>query len=252
MAAPYARGKSVSLDLELRCSSDNSQERVSLLLSPPPETVADIKQRIETEFSIPRCLQSTCLPDGQVLTDSQRLSGLYLRSGDSLIVTFYAKADVGRLRRDIRSVLQPALTLLRTASVKQLAKDEEAVALLTSCQNTLHAISYKALLPWGAPLSEANRRYLIQEDGLDTTLSIYSIVVKLSWESRGWLLQNLEICCLSLLWNFAETGYARKLVVDKGGFELMLRSLMHQSEEEFLNKYTMHDIFDTATGCISK
>ena len=40
--------------------------------------------------------------------------------------------------------------------------------------------------------------------------------------------------------------------MDKGGFDMMLKSLMHYSAEEFLRKYTMHDIFDSATGCLSK
>ena len=246
----------LSLDVELKCSSDGSQTRTTLLFSPPPETVADIKRRIEAELSIPRCVQSAGLPDGQILLDSQRVAGLYLRSGDTLEVTYFAEADVERLSKDINRVLRPTLELLSANSslknAKLLQKRRDSDALLATCQSSLHGIAYESLLPWSRARTEANRRYLIHEGAMDLLLQLYALLLPLPWDWRGHTLQNLEICCLSVLWNFSETAYARQLVVDKGGFEMMLKSLMHYSVDEFLKKYTMHDIFDAASGCLSK
>ena len=253
MAAGIGKKGSVSFNFELLCSADNSREFVSLLFCPPPKTVADIKRRIEMDLSIPRCFLNLSFADGIPLTDdSQRLANLYLRSGDNLQVTFYARADVARLREDICDVIRPTLERLSTAPLQTMWKDKHTESLLASCPKVLGNIAFEALLPWGSAKSEANRRYFIQEGGLDAILGIYAVLVKLPWEPRNWALQNVEICCLSLLWNFGETAYARQLVADKGGFAMMIQSVMHQAENEFLKKYNMHDIFDTATGCISK
>jgi len=83
-------------------------------------------------------------------------------------------------------------------------------------------------------------------------MKLYALLLQVPWVERHLLLQRLELSCLTLLWNFAETASARQLVVEKEGFPMMLQSLMHYSQEEFLEKYRMYDIFDTAVGCVSK
>ena len=247
----------LTLEIELKCLSDGSQTHRTLLFAPTPDTVADIKRRIENELSVPKSSQNLFLSDGQALLDSQRLASLYLRSGDTLRVEYFAKADVEQLRNDIDCSLRPTLEFLRTSSKRKiygkfLQMRREYEALLSSCQSSLHDVALKRLRPWNHARTEANRRYLIQEGGLDVVLGIYAILVPIHWNSRDHSLQNLEISCLSFLWNFSETAYARQLIVGKGGFDMMLKSLMHYSEEEFLKEYSMHDIFDVATGCVSK
>lgn len=244
------------LELQLTCSSDGSLTQQTLTFDHVPDSVKDLKQKIEDELSIPKSGQNLFLPDGQVLVDSEPVVNLYLRSGDTLKVTFFNRADVKQLRNTINQCLRPVLTLLRTNSsihdAKLIQKRQDSKALLTSCQSSLHELSFKSLLPWNNHRTEANRRYLLQEGALPIILELYTILLPLPWDWRGNLLQDVEICCLSFLWNFSETAYARQLIVDKGGFEMMLKSLMHQSDDEFLKKYTMHDIFDAAVGCISK
>lgn len=247
----------LTLEIELKCLSDGSQTNKTLLFAPIPKTIADIKRRIENDLSVPKSGQSLFLADGQALLDSQQIDSLYLRSGDALLVEYYAKADVEQLRNGIDRSLRPTLEILRTSPKRKiysrfLQLRQEYDALFSSCQSSLHDIAFKRLLPWNHARTEANRRYLIQEGGLDLVLGLYAILVPIHWNSRDHSLQNLEISCLSFLWNFSETAYARQLIVDKGGFDMMLKSLMHYSEEEFLKEYSMHDIFDVATGCVSK
>ena len=116
-------------------------------------------------------------------------------------------------------------------------------ALLSKCLNSLEDLSFDLLFPWNDVHTEANRRFMLQEGVLDIVLDIYTIDL----HCRGDLLQHLEIYCLSFLWNISETGYARQLVVEKGGFEMALKSLMHPSNEEI-----MDSVFDSAFFFISK
>ena len=247
--------RELRIELELKRSSDGSVTQKTLLFSPIPETVADIKQRIEQELSIPKSCQNLFLPAaGGALRDAENLAGLYLRSGDTVRVDYLDKADVEQIRSAVARSLRPLRDLLQAnSSLKDARKVERnSEALLASCQSALHKLSYKSLLPWSASPTEANRRYMLQEGVLDLVIEIYAVVLPLPWDWRGHPLQNLEISCLMFLWNFSETKYARQLVADKGGFDMMLKSLMHQSDKEFLEKYVIHDIFDVAVGCLSK
>lgn len=246
----------LELNFELKCSTDGSVTQKIVSLSPVPATIAELKQRIENGLSIPKSCLSMSLPDGQGLLDSQQVVNLYLRDGDTLNVTYFAQADVRPLRALIERSIRPALELLRANSAledaNEMQKNPDSEAVFTSCQGALFEIAFKGVYPWGSPRSEANRRYLLQEGLLDVILEIYTILLPLPWNERGFPLQNLEICCLMFLWNFSETRYIRQLIVNKGGFSMMLQSLMHQTREEVLTNYSMHDIFDVVTGCLSK
>ena len=246
------------LELELKRSSDGSVTQQTLPFNPIPETVVDIKERIEREFSIPKSCQTLTLPTrGDVtLRDTEKITSLYVRNGDTVRVSYLDEADVEPIHSAVERSLRPVRQLLQSnsslKSARNIQKRRDSDLLLGSCQSTLHELAYKKLLPWSKSRTEANRRYMLQEGVVDLVMEIYAVLLPLPWDGMGHSLQNLEICCLTFLWNFSETKYARQLVADKGGFNMMLRSLMYQSEEEFLEKYIMHDIFDVAVGCISK
>ena len=66
----------------------------------------------------------------------------------------------------------------------------------------------------------------------------------------------LQMHCLSLLWNFSETFHDRRLVLQKGGLQLVLKALMldpseythglHNGDEY----YEVAGINETAVGCL--
>lgn len=118
--------------------------------------------------------------------------------------------------------------------------------------SSLNEIASQSLKPWNKAETEGNRAFLMREGALDIVFEIYALLLQLPWEDRGKLLQNMESSCLFFLWNLSETLQIRQLVVRKGGFNMMLKSLMRYSEEEFLSKYTQDSIFHYATGCLSK
>ena len=244
---------SLELLVTFHCTSDGSSETRSLVLSPPPNKIEDIKNYIQVKESIPKCLQKLTLKD-HVLSNFQSLSDLYIRSEDSVTCTYLARADVDLLGRFIHSSLYPVLTRLQAeaSNLSQFHPEKDVKMLLHHCEMTFHSVTYSHLLPWANVTSEANRQFLVQDGGIDHTMQLYTLLLQVPWAERHLLLQRLELSCLMLLWNFAETASARQLVVERGGFPMMLQSLMHYSQEDFLEKYRMYDIFDTAVGCVSK
>lgn len=244
---------SLELLVTLHCTVDGTSETRNLVLCPPPSTIEEIKSHIQEKESIPKCLQKLTLKN-QLLSDSQSLSNLYIRSEDSLTCAYVARADVKELKKFIRGSLHTVLARLQAdaSSLPQFHPKQDMEALLDRCELQFHNVAYSHLLPWASMTAEANRQFLIQEGGIDRTMQLYALLLQVPWSERHLLLQRLELSCLSLLWNFAETASARQLVVERGGFPMMVQSLMHYSRDEFLQKYRMYDIFDTAIGCISK
>ena len=86
-----------TFELELMCSSTQSVETRALTLESFPESVLDIKQHIEEEFNIPVYSQ-VIRYDSVVLKDSEDLRSLRIRTGDTLHVTFEAKAECADVR----------------------------------------------------------------------------------------------------------------------------------------------------------
>lgn len=247
-----AASGSLELLVTLNCTSDESSETKKLTISPVPKLVAAVKTSIETAFEIPRCLQRVSLDD-HVLTDSQDIGDLYIRNKDHLSVTYLAKANVTSIREFTRLFLHPLTVLLGTDPKLLNRTDKEIEDLMDYSENGLCNMAFSDLLPWRSPVAEANRQFFIQEDGVRHTVQLLSLLNQPPWDFSRWrhMLLRLEISCLSLLWNFSETAYARRMVVDGGGWEVMVRSLLHYPKDQFLAKYRIHDIFDTAVGCIS-
>lgn len=242
---------SLELMVTFNCTSDGSSETRKLELSPFPRTVADIKEHIQSSCSIPKCMQKISL-NGHLLNNSQKVSDLYMRSEDPLTITYLAQASVKPMKKFIHVFLHPLLTILETTPKMLNNPSTETAGLMHYCEVGFHHTAYSFLIPWDSPVTEANRQLLIQEGGLDFILQLCSRLQQMSWDSRHTHLKTLEVSCLQVLWNFAETAYSRQLVVEKGGFEMMVSSLLYWSDEDFLKKYQMHGIFDTAVGCVSK
>ena len=65
----------------------------------------------------------------------------------------------------------------------------------------------------------------------------------------------LQMHCLSLLWNFSETYHDRRLVLQKGGLQLVIKALMLDPHEyRFAHNgdeyYEVAAINETAVGCL--
>lgn len=65
----------------------------------------------------------------------------------------------------------------------------------------------------------------------------------------------LQMHCLSLLWNFSETLHDRRLVLQKGGLQLVIKALLLDPTEYCVplttdEYYEVASINETAVGCL--
>ena len=159
------------------------------------------------------------------------------------------EAFLDRVQEDIEKTFLPTLRLLRSSCTLETIKGNED--LLESCQSSLSDISSHSLRGWNSSSARANRTLFKDRGGLEIVLQIYASVLHLHWDSRGELLKNIERYCLKVLWNLSETADDRLYIVQRGGFEMVLKSLSH-SNKEFAEKYTVGDgLCFLAIGCLS-
>ena len=63
----------------------------------------------------------------------------------------------------------------------------------------------------------------------------------------------LQMHCLSLLWNFSETLHDRRLVLQKGGLQLVMKALLLDPNAHSLPSdeyFEVASINETAVGCL--
>ena len=246
---------SMEMNVTLNCTSDGSSLRKRLVLSPSPRTVQDVKNHIQKIFSIPRCSQKLTM-NGSLLPDAQDIHQLHLRCDDVFTVTYLAKGDVEDLSLFINQHLGPLVVILQAkpelVGQHTYYLEVEHEHLMRNCENGFFAAIYTHLVQWESPRAEVNRQYIIQENGIDHTVHLLSLLQTVPWERRHQLLKDLEVSCVSLLWNIGETAYVRHMVVERGGFVMLVKSLLTYTDENFIDNYSIHDIFDQALGGVSK
>lgn len=254
---PAMSNTKLEVTIVLSCTSTGKVSREKVVA---PETVDQLQDLIQERFCVPKCLQRLKLEDSTLLMNSQKLTDVYIRSEDSIIVEYLAAADVELITefcRDLQSVVATFKKLFEAndhlngySSISD--EDHSTVEDVTSL---FHTIAYTCLIPWHElPKIEANRQLLNQDGGIRHTIELLSYLLEAPFSSLTDSLQRLLISCLSLMWNFAETLASRCVVIRSGGFQLMLKALLvhvdHSSEVS--EQFGMFDLFDHAVGCISK
>ena len=79
-------------------TADGAVKEDILKFSSPPNTVGDLKIAVETQYDIPRCLQTIEIGDRCIRSDDDRLSDHYVFTGDSIKVIYLYEAYVNHAR----------------------------------------------------------------------------------------------------------------------------------------------------------
>ena len=239
------------LEVALCCTLDDNVVITRLSFTEPPKEVDDIKLHIQTAFCIPKCTQQL-LYNGAVLAGTEQVDKLYMRSGDSIVVRYHSKLDA-----DDFKVITTWLRQIRDI-VLSYEKDDPAHVLSmlrspdASESSLAHSDVSSLLGKWGTPKVEVIRKYIIQEGGIDLVLKLYGTLTKIHWhELNIGSLDDLN-GCLRIMWNFCETYDVSLFIDQRGGFDLMVKSLSHPSVLH-QNEYTtgVSSFAAMLVGCIS-
>ena len=251
--------ESLELLVTLKCTARKTSEDKKLFFSPYPTRVSDIKDHIQRSFSIPKCMQRLQVNGQSLSVDSQLVSELYLRNQDAMSVTFLTEADVDVITKFTTTLKSVIATLKELTPALFCETDfnpfgaQNGIDYLV-CQFLDEALTVALihLVPWEVAEVEANRRMLIQEGTINLLLELYALLLQSPFEKRADCLQFTETTIVQVIWNFTETAYARQMIARKGGFKMMLQSLMHYPGDWFLYEYKAGGVFDKSVGAIAK
>ena len=243
------------LRIELIRSSDNTTKEDVLKFSAPPSTVKDLKVTIQDRYNIPQCLQTLTIGDRYIRSDDDRLSNLYVVSGDSIKVSYLYEAPVQALKLLTECVkqMEERLVAQPEQARSKSSLDHQVMSLYYNCYRLLEVITYEVLSPWLSDETTASRKCLVQVGAVDAVLSLLKFLqTNFPWTERVSESQKLEDTLLGFLWNLAETTDSQAPVVSRGGFQLMVAALMHVNITKLNTDPAGLALFGQAVGCVSK
>ncbi|XP_068762519.1 uncharacterized protein [Montipora capricornis] len=262
-----------------KCENDGVCGQTKLSFSEfDNKCIGDVKTRIQDALQAPICDQKLFY-QGKLLTDdSMQLDRLYFREGDHFVVQFLAAADIPGICELCNELREAAHEILEDLHGKLPLKVHEVTSKLLPLSERLfdavHDLS-TFFFPWKNLESVAQRHYFVQEGGFDAFLEVFkfsrhlyslnhpidvfAVGEELTEEIRRHEFNQhqlvLQMCCLTFLWNFAETPEDRKFVLSKGVLPLAIEALLlHQQligdhDNDFYGGNLYVRVNEKAIGC---
>lgn len=227
----------ISFKVELSCTKSHQtlHRVIAFPEEAPPSTVADIKEKVEEEFSIPICVQDLRY-ETYGLSDGTLLETARIRSGDSFLITYSAEGDCQEIKRVVRwfALVRKYLIaedpILRT---NPMSYDFEDLITLGINEELIENLAFKYLFPWLDARKYANKLHFVQYGGLDVVMDVYAALHHHPWKECVLKLKYVEYGILRVLWNLSETFELRRLIMwHNDGLVLCIKSLLRQKLEE--------------------
>ena len=229
---PYA----LSLNLVLHCADTGETEHTTVTFGSVPIVVLDIKRQIEKQHSIPVCIQ-TLSYEGHALTDSDELSMLRTREGDTFHVKYLAKGHCTEIDRTIRW-MRFLLASLEYEDITQNRDDDpdvndlwEVITILLQ-EEMIENLAFKYFFPWLEPVKYVNKLHFVYNDGVPVMMKVYEILLRIPWKDNMLRLKYIEYAILRVIWNITETFPLRRLVIRHRGIQMCTQSMLRARLDE--------------------
>ena len=213
--------------LNLSCITSKQVETKTIKFVSFPKDALDLKQKIEDEFSIPVCAQ-TLRYESTVISDSDDLRSICLRTGDTLHLTYRSKADCPEVQSVVRW-LRSLLDLFQVhvpSLLDPLPSDGENALNTAIQQGFMEELRNNVFTPWGSNIKQMNKDYFISIGGLDTLVKLYSLLLAQDWHMCPTNVKHLELSFPVALYHIASTYRLRKVLIKYGCLELLMESLL--------------------------
>ena len=156
--------------LQLKCTSQGSTDNAILMLNSFPSSTLELKQAIESRFSIPVCVQSVSYQLAP-LSDNDSLLERRIRSGDTLSVSYLHEADC----QFIKEVIKWLKNITAAIRVEHLTR--EGGVTTNDIIKTGMEVDYPATLNrrfrWLNAKCYANKLYFEAMGGLEAVIELY-------------------------------------------------------------------------------
>ena len=212
--------------LELNCTSRKSVDRKILSLSPFPSSTLELKQAIESSFSIPVCVQSVSYQLAP-LSDGESLLERRIRSGDTLSVSYHCEADC-QLIREIIEWIQGVVTAIQSENGIESDEIHTDNLIWSGINSRYHEILPIQVFDWLSPKAFANKLYFEAEGGLTALVKLYRELTNRDWPNMRPLLKFLESISIQSIGNFGEVFSLRRISLKAGVLDMAMKSLLRK------------------------
>ena len=205
--------------LELICTARSTTAMKFLVLDTFPSCAIDLKKEIQTQLSIPVCVQALSYQSA-ILTDDENFEAKHIRSGDTISVRYLCEGDCEKVNKVIDWVRQ----LIGAIS----SGDDEQLEQVMASGGTedLDVSLALTLFDWLDPKSYVNKIFFEWTGGLDALLNLYRNLLQRDWKSMSPRLKYLEGICTQSIANFGETFPLRRLLLQRGILEACIQSFL--------------------------
>ena len=189
--------------------------------------------QIEKECNIPSCVQSLVF-DTHTLTDDMRLDVLKIRSGDTIRVNYHSDADCKEITQIINwlEMLVDALRMENPSHMCGISNSLDQIILVGIQAEFIEDLAFEFFFPWLNARKYANKLHFVENSGVDIIMELYSLVQRQAWKNSLLKLKYMEYGILRVLWNLSETFALRRIIVQHGGLEMCMKSLLRKKLEK--------------------
>ena len=212
--------------LQLSCTSRKSTENKILSLSSSPSSVLELKQAIESRFSIPVCVQSVSYQLAP-LSNSDSLLERRIRSGDTLSVSYHCEADC-QLIREIIEWVKLVVAAIKTENRVKGNEDHTDSLIFIGLNARYCEMLPNQLFDWLHPKGYVNKLYFEAEGGLAPLVELYRELTSRDWGSMRPLLKYLESFSIRSIGNFGEDFSLRRISLKAGVLDMAMKSLLRK------------------------
>ena len=175
----------------------------SLVFNKYPRTGLEVKKEVQDKFNIPLCLQTIYFNSFE-LGDTQELSSIHLREGDTLTVSYTTHGDLNTVQEIIDA-------MAKTCTQLESIKDSILVGTLTqeeyneiSNYNFIDRLN-EVFVRTTQEALKVHHLYFIHNSGVEIVIRIKRILAVIPWEKLPMKLQQLEQATLKYLWSLSCT-----------------------------------------------
>ena len=215
-----------SFKITLKCTSTGTTEDQVLALTTPPQTILAVKEQIEASFNVPVCSQRLEY-ESFVMKDGDEIGSFHIRSGDTLTVTYKAKAMCDEIRLVV-DWMRSLKSLMERQTLHTDADDQQVYSTIMFGYQTgiMEDLAYEKFSPWVSPVTQANQLYFLQIGGLEVLLDLYSLMLQQAWSEIAMENKYVEYACMIVIAQLASSLEYRKMIIRRGVLPMCLKSLL--------------------------
>ena len=218
---------SIAFHLQLNCTSRKSVDNKILSLSSFPSSTLELKQAIESRFSIPVCVQSVSFQLAP-LSNSDGLLERRIRSGDTLSVSYLCEADCQLIKEIIEWICRVVTAIQCETDGNESSEIHTDNLIWSGIDASYHGTLSIKLFDWLNPKAYVNKLYFEAEGGLTKLIELYKELTNRDWACMRPLFKYLESFAIQSIGNFGEDFPLRRMSLKAGVLDMAMRSLLRK------------------------